>query len=363
MKVAYVHDWLVTYRGGERVLEALLELYPDAPIYTLFYDASQMPETINKKRIIYPKWLQPFKRFRKPLLPILPFIIESLPIESYDLVISTSSCVAKGIVPGPQSKHISYIHSPMRYVWDQRHHYLKGKPKIVKMMFNLISTALRNWDTTSTVRVDSIIANSSFISSRIERYYGRKSTVVHPPVNTGLFTPESPSQKQGYFLAAGAFVPYKGLDTAIKACETLGKKLIVAGSGPEEETIRRLAGPNTQVLSQPSQKEWVKLFQEADAFLFPALEDFGITALEAMAAGTPVIAYRGGGALDFIQEGKTGQFFDEQKPESLAKTLESFDPTDYDQKQLHEFAEGFTKEHFLSKFKYELDSLIQEQSR
>ncbi|RYZ83435.1 MAG: hypothetical protein EOP04_19960 [Proteobacteria bacterium] len=225
MRVAYVHDWLVTYRGGEKVLEALLELYPDAPIYTLFYSPAQMPASIQQRVVNVPKWLNRLKPLRKALLPILPAAIEALPLEDYDLVISTSSCVAKGVMIGPYAKHLCYIHSPMRYIWDQRQHYLNRErsfsPK--EFLIHLLSQRLRIWDVSSNNQVDSFIANSSFVAKRIERYYARKAKVIHPPVDLERFFPTgNKGQKGDYFLAAGAFVSYKRFDLAIKACEELG---------------------------------------------------------------------------------------------------------------------------------------------
>lgn len=183
LNVAYVHDWLVTYRGGEKVLEALLSIFPNAPVYTLFYKKSKMPDAINDRDIRFPKILNKFIKLRKALLPILPSVVESFPCETYDLIISSSSCVAKGIVPGPNTIHLCYMHSPMRYIWDQRWDYLK-KSKILKLfpfIANHLSTRLRIWDTVSAPRVDLFIANSHFVASRICRYYGRDSKVIHPP--------------------------------------------------------------------------------------------------------------------------------------------------------------------------------------
>ena len=220
-KVAFVHDWLDTYRGGEGH-EALLELYPDAPIYTLFYDPSLLPSTITGRDVIYPKYLKPFNKVRKALLPLLPALMESLPLEKYDLVISTSSCVAKGVVTSPDSKHLCYIHSPMRYIWDQRSHYIKELPLFARGLMHLFSSRLRTWDVASSVRVDNFVANSSFIKTRVHKYYGKESSVINPPVEVSDFIEKKaePLIKDKYFLAAGVFVSYKRLDIAIEACQT-----------------------------------------------------------------------------------------------------------------------------------------------
>lgn len=359
MRVAYVHDWLVTYRGGEKVLEALLELYPEAPVYTLFYSPSAMPESIRRRTVHVPKYLNRLKRLRKALLPFLPAAMEALPLEDYDLVISTSSCVAKGALVGPDAKHLSYVHSPMRYIWDQRRHYLSGKrsfsPK--DFLIHVLSQRLRMWDVCSNSRVDRFIANSQFVSRRITRYYGRESRVIHPPVAIERFFPSAESPKSDYFLAAGAFVNYKRFDLAIEACKRLGLKLKIIGDGPEEKRLRSLAGPGIEIIIKPSEGEWVEYFQKAQALLFPGVEDFGITAIEAIAAGTPLIAFKAGGALDFVEEGRTGVFFEEETVESLMSAILRFQKTRFDPAQLREFAQQFSKDVFLEKIRGEISAL------
>lgn len=358
-KVAYVHDWLVTYRGGEKVLEALLEIYPDAPIFTLFYDRQAMPSSIQNRQIIVPQWLQPFKRYRKHLLPLLPFIMESFPLEEFDLVISSSSCVAKGVMTGPETTHISYLHSPMRYIWDQRQLYLEGKNRLVRLLIHGISTMLRTWDRTSSSRIDHIVANSSFVAKRAEKYYSKTASVIHPPIDIAKFSVQPSSGKEGYFLIAGAFVPYKGFDLAIKACEMIGKRLIVAGSGDDETRLRALAGTTTKFIISPSDEKIAQLLVDADALLFPGIEDFGMIAIEAMAAGTPVIAFKKGGALDFVQPGKTGEFFDEPNEYSLSTILENFDRECFEPTLIKQYANKFSKNNFLENFNKQLNQLLE----
>ncbi len=360
MKVAFVHDWLVTYRGGERVLEALLELFPEAPVYTLFYDPKKMPKSISDRDIRVDPWLNRLRPLRKLLLPLLPSAIEAMPLEDYDLVISTSSCVAKGVMVGPETRHICYIHSPMRYVWDQRQYYLAPRRQFhpFEFIIHILSKKLRIWDILSNSRVDQFVANSAFVKKRVKRYYGRDAAVIHPPVDVDRFYRPEKSPVQGsYLLAAGAFVSYKRFDLAIDACERLGRKLVIAGSGPEEAKLRRLAGKNTEFIIKPTQDEWVGLFQGADAFLFPGVEDFGITAIEALAAGTPLIALKAGGALDFVIPRQTGVFFEKPQAEDLMQAIQGFRKDEFSKDVLREFARSFHKTVFLEKMRLEINEL------
>jgi glycosyltransferase involved in cell wall biosynthesis len=342
------------------VLEALLTLYPDAPIYTLFYDPSKMPASLRNRKIIVHPYANRLRFMRKALLPLMPLWIESFPLEHYDLVISTSSCVAKGVMVGPSTKHLSYIHSPMRYVWDQRDEYfgrLRHLP-FIGLMIEAGCAILRLWDTVSASRVNLFIANSRFVKLRIQKYYGRDAAVVHPPINVDRFRPNVYPKKEGYLLAAGALVSYKRFDLAIQAAEKLGKKLIVAGSGPELAKLRRMGGTNTTFVNSPSDGQWVELLQKADALLFPGVEDFGMVAVEAMAAGTPVVAYRAGGALDFIIEETTGVFFNEATPEALADAIDRAGSISWNQDALSRQAEAFDLEAFLRGVKRQLEILL-----
>ncbi len=365
MKVALVHDWLVSYRGGEKVLAALAELYPRAPIYTLFYKASALPPELRSRQIICPPSLQWLRPLRKALLPLLPHCIEALPLFDYDLIISTSSCVAKGVIPAPGAKHLSYIHSPMRYIWDQRQEYLQQLPRIPGLsgLIHLLSKNLRLWDVVSTGRCDSLVVNSSFVGKRVEKYYGRKSKVIHPPIDNDFFVPRSAAaakEREGYWLAAGAFVAYKRFDLAIGACEQLKQPLIVAGSGPEEKKLRRLAGPYTKFRIKPEQGELRSLLQGARGLLFPGLEDFGMIAIEAMACGTPVLALQAGGALDYIKPGVTGDFFAAPRLEALSAALQSFRAESFDSEQLVAFAGGFSKRNFQAQMQAAIEQLCSE---
>lgn len=359
--MAFVHDWLVTYRGGEKVLEVLLKLYPKAPIYTLFYDPTLMPETIKNRSIQYPKWLNKFRKLRKLSLPLLPRTIESFNLDGYDLVISTSSCVAKGAITSPGGRHICYLHSPMRYIWDQQDEYLDGVKHIpgAKTAIKMLTPWLRSWDVKSSDRVDQFVVNSSFVGKRAKQYYNRDSVVIPPPVDLGQFQPEHlTSNRQGYFLAAGALVTYKRFDLAIKACESLQKPLIIAGSGPAENQLRKIAGQHTRFEIAPDQKRWVKLMQGAEALLFPGVEDFGMTAIESMACGTPVIAYQKGGAMDFIVENQTGVFFSDATSESMANSINNYDPRQFDAEYLNKYASRYGPKGFLTRMQEVIDTTV-----
>jgi glycosyltransferase involved in cell wall biosynthesis len=271
--------------------------------------------------------------------------------------------VAKGVLVGAEARHLSYIHSPMRYIWDQRRYYLTPHRSLslIEMIKHILLSKLRVWDVASNHRVDRFVANSSFVRARVKRYYGRDAQIVHPPVAIERFKPKNP-KKGGYFLAAGAFVNYKRFDLAIAACEKLGMKLIIAGSGPEEKQLRRLAGKMTEIRLKPSADEWVRLFQDADALIFPGVEDFGITAIEALAAGTPLIALKAGGALDFVQEGKTGLFFQEASVDSLVKTLENFSNQVFNRDYLTTFAATFSRDSFQRKMRQEIDATLKDRA-
>lgn len=351
MKTALVHDWLVTYRGGEKVLEALAELYPDAPIYTLFYDPKGMPDSINRRQIVTNPLTNALKRGRKLLLPLLPRAIEAFDLSAYDLIVSSSSCVAKGAMKRAEAKHLCYLHSPMRYIWDQQAQYLQGVSHIPLAAAGIkaLTPQLRRWDVASADRVDQFVVNSSFVGGRVRQYYGRDSLVVPPPIELERFVPDvGRKTSAGHLLAAGALVSYKRFDLAIEAVRLSGKKLVIAGSGPMEAALRRQAAdlPNVTFVIQPDDATFVQLLQGATALLFPGVEDFGMIAIEAMASGTPVIALRDGGALDFIQPGLTGQFFDHADPSSLAAAIDQAPLGAFDAQALSRYARRYDRQSF-----------------
>ena len=379
MRVAYVHDWLVTWRGGEKVLEALLRLFPDAPVYTLFYDPSVMPKTITDRDIRPVGWLNQMRPLRKALLPLLPTAIERIDLSGFDLIISTSSCVAKGATG---RRHLCYLHSPMRYIWDQQEAYLEGLKRYpgAATMIRSLTPRLRRWDVSSARRVDRFIANSRFVARRTEQFYGRRSTVIHPPIDLDRFKRQRSLQEVGsnavgssfdnkdpkgkiwergpYFIAAGALVAYKRFDLAIAACKLAGVSLVVAGSGPMEsqikERLREQLGSRGALVVAPGDDMFTYLLQKAEALLFPGIEDFGMIAVESMAAGTPVIAFKAGGALDFVKPGVSGKFFSEQTAEALAEAISTFQPAEYSFESLGNHASQFGLEAFLEAMEKEV---------
>lgn len=361
MRVAFVHDWLVTYRGGEKVLEALVDLYPDAPIFTLFYDSASMPASIKARDVRVPRLSNAVRKFRKALLPALPRLVESIDLGAYDLIVSTSSCVAKGARKRPGAKHLCYIHSPMRYIWDQQEEYIAGVSHIPGAAWGIrrLTPGLRRWDVESAGRVDRFVANSTFVAERVRSLYGREASVVHPPVEFERFQPRPLAAKRdAYLLAVGAFVSYKRFDLAIGAAERLGRKLIIAGSGPMEAQLRALAGPQTSFEIAPDDRRFAELLEGAEALLFPGVEDFGITAIEALASGTPVIAQAAGGAKDFVIPGETGVFFADPTVGSLAAAITAFQPSRFDGHALNRYAARYGRSSFLEKMRVEIAQLL-----
>jgi glycosyltransferase involved in cell wall biosynthesis len=360
VKTALVHDWLVTWRGGEKVLLELARLFPEAPIYTLFYEPSSLPSELRGRDIRYHRYLNPLKPLRKALLPVLPLAIESFDFSEFDLIVSTSSCVAKGAIARNGAKHICYIHSPMRYIWDQKSEYFGRllKVPILKQGINFFINRLRKWDIDSAKRVDLFIANSSFVAGRVKNYYDREAVIIHPPIDLKGFPVRR--EKGDYFLVAGAMVPYKRFDLAIEALQKAKKKLIVAGSGPELSYLKSLADSSQTIVEfkiAPSQADWVELLRGARALIFPGIEDFGMIAIEAMSTGTPVIAAKAGGALDFIIEGKTGLFFEPGNADSLLDCIQLFERSTFDAHYLAEYAKNYSKEQFTIKISEQIEKI------
>lgn len=325
-KTALVHDWLFHMRGGERVLEAMAELFPDAEIYTLFYDKKGLSSVFQNKQI-HASWLQyvpGIRHFYGWLLPLFPLLIKSLRIPpSVEVVISSSHCVAKGIAIPKNATHFCYCHTPMRYLWGFEKEYIQAFPALLQCLMRLIFQFLKKWDLKTNHSVHYFIANSRNVQARIKHYYQRESEVIYPPLDTCFFQPSAQPVRKNYYFTVSAFVPYKKVDIAIEAFNQSGKEFWVAGAGPMEKRYKaKVQNSNIRFLGAVSRSELRTLYQEAQAVIFPTNEDFGIVPLEAQACGTPVIAYKKGGALESVQ---TGMFFDEQTPEALSEAVSNFE--------------------------------------
>ena len=351
LKVALVHDWLTGMRGGEKCLEVLCELFPEADLYTLLHKKGKLSQNIES-RSIRTSFVQhlPFglKKYRH-YLPLFPLAIEQFDLSAYDLIVSSSHCVAKGVRPNKSTYHISYVHTPMRYVWDQFNTYFR-QPRTswpVRIGAELMRPYLQRWDRNTAKRVDTFLCNSNNIRKKILEYYGRESQVIYPPVDLSQFKPGD--TKADYYLMVGAFAPNKRVDLAVHAFNKLKLPLKISGSGQDEEYCRSIAGETIEFLGTLSNEKLLELYQQARALVFPGEDDFGITPLEAQACGTPVIAFAAGGVLETVTD-QTGLFFKEQKVEALVKAVEImerkwevFVPEKF-QEQLSRFGRGHFKE-------------------
>ncbi len=349
-KVAIVHDWLIG-GGAEKVIEALHQMYPEAPIYTSYASQEWRDKLDNR---VVTGYLQhwPFSRLRKfiPILRIWWF--QSLDFSNYDVVISSSGAEAKGIKTSKPTFHINYCHAPTHYYWNRYDDYLHNPGfgvfnPLARLGLRLLVGPLRKWDYKAAQRPDAIIANSSFTQKQIKQYYNRDSTVIFPPVAIEKFKPKTNNVRAG-FVIAGRQTPYKRFDLAVLACSELDLPLLVIGSGPDHDKLKKMAGSSISFKPWVSDDDIVKAFQSAEGFIFPGTDDFGIVAVEALAAGCPVIAYKDGGTLDYITPGRTGEFFEKQTSASLADTLKIFRPSEFKQASIVASAEKFNTRTFMS---------------
>lgn len=348
MRVALVHDHLVQHGGAERVLEVLQTLYPTAPTHTLLYDRRAMDNWFGHKDIrqsILTK-IPGARRFFRYLLPLMPAATEGYNLKPYDVVISSSSAFAKGVIHHPGSVHISYCHTPTRYLWSDTEEYVRDvhAPRIVKSVLPYLLSKIRSWDYLAAQRPTVFIANSKTVQKRIKTYYGRESTVIYPPVDTHLF--EIAEGRKGYYLAGGRLVSYKRIDLAVEACTALNLPLKVFGSGPALHDLIRKAGPTVEFVGRVSDRTRAELYRDAIAFIHPQEEDFGITAVESMASGRPVIALARGGAVETVVEGVSGTLFQEETMESLKRVLAHFSHHQFNPQTIRAHAEQFSTVRF-----------------
>lgn len=369
MKVALVHHWLPKMRGGERVLEAMCEMFPDSDIFTLVMTKSEITETINKHKITT-SFIQnmPFgeKKYRI-YLPLMPIAVEQFDLREYDIVISSDASVVKGVITRPDTLHISYCHSPIRYAWDMYHEYLNsaGLGYIKRKLMPIVMNYIRNWDFSASQRVDYFVSNSRHTANRIKKYYRRSSVVISPPVDIDQF--KKGVKKSDYYLFLGQLTPYKGAELAVETFNKLQKKLIVAGSGERLSAVKKLAGDSVKVMGGCSRKKIIDLLSKARALIFPCEEDFGIVPVEAQASGTPVIAYGRGGALETINgvftgdiptSENTGIWFRNKSIEGLSEAIDWFESfeTVFSDEQICSYVKRFNKE----RYKTEMGEFIQQ---
>lgn len=363
--VALVHDWLVGQGGGERVLKCFHEIWPEAPIYTLVYDEAKAPSWLRDcdVRTTYIQSWPGGKTHHKYLLSFMPKAWEALDLTGYDLVVSSCMSCCKGVLTRPDALHVCYCHSPIRYVWDMYYKYFDGASALKRAFMPGMIHKVRMWDFEAAQRVDRFVANSDYVGKRIEKFYRRESTTIHPGVDV---PEESVLEGRGdYYLVVSRFVHYKRVDLAIEACNRLGRRLVVIGSGGEEETrLRELAGPTVEFRGRVSDGEMAGAYAHARAFLFPGVEDFGLTPVEAQAHGCPVLAYGEGGALETVVDGETGLFFHEQSAEALAACIAKFETMGgLSAQACREHALGFSNERFKREFRAYCDSEYERRAR
>jgi glycosyltransferase involved in cell wall biosynthesis len=362
MKVAIVPDWLTVDGGAEKVLRAMIEVYPDADIFTLVDFLTQKDrETILFGKSTTTSFLQnlPFAKDKfRNYLPLFPKAIESLDLSGYDLIVSSSWAVAKGVKHTIKQIHICYCQTPIRYAWDMYDEYTKDLPIVKKQLVSMSLKYIRRWDIKTLDRVDFFIANSNFIKKRIYDTYKRDAIVIHPPVDTTLYT--LCEEKDDFYLTASRLVPYKKTKMIVEAFNESGKRLVVIGSGEELESIKKIAKENITLLGFVDTDTMVSYMQRAKAFVYAALEDFGIVPIEALSCGTPVIAYGKGGVLDSVKHKENGYLFDEQTPQSIIDAVKEFEEMDFDYKYISDYAKMFSKKRFQDEFKSFVNVCIKE---
>ncbi len=373
LRIALVHYWYVQRRGGERVLEVLADMLPQADVFMLLHDASAFAEPMKGHRITtsFLQKLPQVKRYYRALLPLYPLALEQLRLDSYDLVISHEAGPAKGVITPARTCHICYCHSPMRYLWDMYHDYKDKTPLGIfgRTAFSLACHYVRQWDYASAARVDHFAASSENAARRIRKYYGRDSEVIYPPVDLDAFSVAD--SHDDFYLVVSPLVGYKRIDLAIEACNELGRRLIIIGNGPERSALQKMAGPSVTFLGYQPSAVVCEHYRRCRAFLFPGEEDIGLTPIEAQASGRPVIAFGRGGVLetvigafqgDSVPELATGLFFEEQSLKSLAEAILRFEAVEdrFSPQFIRTHVEKFDKRHFIDKMSRFISGKLEE---
>ena len=354
MKVAIVHDYLNQYGGAERMLEALCELYPDAPIYTSIYDPDAVLHRFDD-RVVHTSFMQKLPGVMKnhqQYLLLYPYAFESFDLSGYDLVVSSSSAWAKGAITGPETLHVCYCHTPMRFAWQYEDYARRERlGRLSRAVLPFFMTRVRLWDVASSLRPDFYVANSQTVAQRIAKYWRRDSVVINPPVEVGNI-PYRSGPRDNFYLWVGRMTPYKRADVAVRAFTELGLPLKVVGTGRDMNAIKKLAGPNVEFLGHLPDAEMRQMMSRCRAFIQVGADDFGITPVEAMAGGAPVVAINANGPAEVVLDGQTGLFFDEQTPESLAGAVRRFEGQyrQFDSDFIRRYAQNFDRELFCRRF-------------
>jgi len=362
MKIALAHEMLIKLGGAERVLKSLTDLYPKAPIYTLLHNSKKTEEWFGESKV-HPSGLQPFYQWlNKPkfLLPKMPKAIEQFDFSKYDVVISSSSAFAHGIKTGANTKHICYCHSPMRYAWDYKNEYTKDYSKFMQFVIARTLNPIRQWDYLSSDRPDAIVANSKHVQKRIKKYWRKDSEVIYPPVKVKRFTPTK--HHEDYFLIVSALTPFKQIDLAIHTFNKIKRKLVIIGEGSQRKYLESIAHKNVEFLGYKDDHTVRDYMENCRAFIFPGEEDFGITPVEAMAAGKPVLAYGEGGVTESVEAGISGEFFKERTAASLEDGLARLlaNEKSYDLKKIRAIAERFDESVFVREIKKLVEKMNQD---
>ncbi len=358
MRVALVHDWLTGMRGGEAVLAEIASFFPGAPIFTLFHREG----SIEGEILAHPIRTSPLQqiscggRFYRPLLPLMPQASSSFALNGFDLIISSSHCVAKGVIPPPGAVHVCYCHTPMRYLWDQRSDYIRRVPAVLRPALRAQLERLRTWDVVSAARVDHFIANSRLVARRIERYWRREAEIIPPPVDVEFFSPGG--ERGSHLLMVAALVPYKRVDVGIAVAKELGLPLHIVGEGPLGRALRWGAGPSVSFLGKVSREHLREEYRSAALLLVPNVEDFGMATVEALACGAPVVGLRESGTADIVVSGEHGILADDGSVATLAAACRTVIAKSFDREELRVRAESFSRQRFRRRFHYLLERVL-----